>query len=198
MAEIEPEKFNDLTDEELLEFVKKEASKDDSVLAKLIIIQRIRTSLLKERSLQRIMTASAIALSVLALIIGIGGYLAFDKFLDERVQRTATACRDDVDDAVQANKGLEKQVDSLFFIESLSVDPSKDPAKAAFLQNLVDAQITEIRDNYQKVRDCSPSGIDDYNLSHGKEGFLEGPQVTQSERRNHVEVPATATTIGAK
>lgn len=182
-----PDSLNNMTDEELMEFVRKEGSKDNSVLAKLIMIQRIRQSLVRERLWQRIMTGSAIILSILALIIGVGGYLTFHNFLQDRDQRTITACNTTANNSIAFNKGLEQQVDTLYFIESVSVSNS-NPTKKAFVNAVVDGQVVNIRKNYQRVRDCSNAGIQDYNISKGVRGYLDGPQVEQVQRRDPVTI----------
>ena len=178
----EPERFKNLSDEELMEFIKTEGSKDASVLAKLIVIQRIRSSLVRERIWQRIMTASSIVLSIVALTVGIGGYLAFQNFLDDRVERTITACRDDANDSISHNTSIEEQVDGLYFIESLVVNPDR-PEIAMFLNIEIDEQVADIRKNYQPVRDCTETGIRIYNETKGQKGYLDGPQIEQANRR---------------
>jgi hypothetical protein len=182
--------FSHLSDDELMAFIEKEGNKDDSVLAKLIMIQRIRGSLVKERRGQRILTAAAIALSGLALIVGIGGYYALQRFEDQRNERTVTACQKDRSDAIKFNEGLEQQAASLYFIEAVSVAGDTDPATLAsnaFLATVIDGRINGspgspgIRDSYAKVRKCDPQSIDDYTNSHGKFGFEDGPMVKQAK-----------------
>lgn len=186
---VEPDLYDHLSDEELLKLIENEAHKDSAVLAKLIMIQRIRNSLARERTLQRVMTAASIFLSGVALIVGIGGYFALNQFEQQRAERTLTACVQSRQNSISSNQGLEEGVATLYFIEALSVDPVNEPETTAFINNKVDERVTDIRKNYQKVRICTPEGIDKYNRSHGELGLEDGPKVTPAERLVPVAVP---------
>lgn len=183
------ELFETFSDEQLFELIQKEADKDSSVLAKLIMIQRVRNSLAKERFRQRVMTGVAIFMSCLALLVGIGGYFALQEFQHQRSERTVTACNKDRRDAINDNKNLEEQAKDLYFFESLAVNP--DSPKAPFLYAVIDKRVADKRKNYQTVRICTDKAIEDYNNSGGKLGIEDGPMVEQAKRLDHVDIPTS-------
>jgi hypothetical protein len=69
------------------------------------------------------------------------------------------------------------------------VDPVTQPLETAFLRLQVDKRIENIRQNYQKVRVCTPAGIDIYNNSRGAKGYEPDPQVVQAQRIEPIEIP---------
>jgi hypothetical protein len=144
--------------------------------ARLKLLRDLKGKVINERRWWRVSSIVSIVAAGIGITLGAFATVTLLNYLHDVDQRRITSCKDDAEDAVQANKGVESDVSTLQFIGYANVSGDSAEEKAQ-IKVLVDFQTANIRKGYQRVRSCTPEDIKDWNDSGREQGYVDGPGV---------------------
>lgn len=153
-----------MTDDELQTAID-EAVSMDKAEQKLSALERLRTSVVRERRWLRYLHVLTILLAGSAIVLGVIALIALDRFEDERASRSLGSCLQFNEQQQRAIEGAVEIADTQNHAVLDRIFRDLDPDEEARLQALyvearadVEAKAVET----YPLRDCTPEGIEEY------------------------------------
>ena len=127
---------------------------------KLAALEDLRTSVLKERRLLRVLTIAALIVGCVGIFLANDARTTLDEFAAARSESRVIACRGDNDAAERIN-GLNDRTQDLLR-DAVAGNGDRTPAEQAAADAFLKEQIVKYEALKIPLRGCGPQEIEDY------------------------------------